>query len=147
MIVLRQKEFRRDEIPQYKIFLPDPQIEQQLEVKMKIIVEASSKYSQQGSSPIFKAFKSDIEKLKADIKKGYLYNDGPAGGDTHYLSDYSKKRNSALMSKIIGNSEHRLNYRVFEPEIIEGKDGNLHYIQKVVLESCLWHDTNGAGTY
>lgn len=147
MIILRQREFRRDEIPSYKRFVRDPEVEKDLGVELKIVLVPSKKYNIQSQTPLYKAYKSEISKLRQDIKSGYLYDDGPNGGDTHYLSDYSRKRDSALMSKIIGNTEHRLNYRVYEPEIIIGDDGNPDYIQKVVLESCLWHDTNGAGTY
>ncbi len=147
MIVLRQKEFRRDQIPPHKIFTADPQIEQDLGIKMKITIEQSKKYNEQTRTGLFQGLKSDISKLRDDIKAGYLYEDGPNGGDTHYLSDYSRKRDSALMSKVIGKTIHRLNYRVYEPEIVEDKNGELHYIQKVVLESCIRHDTNGAGEY
>ena len=30
------------------------------------------------------------ESFKKDIIKGYLYYDGPAGGNTHYLGEFSK---------------------------------------------------------
>lgn len=146
MIILREKIFRRDELPENEWFKADPKVEKELGTKLTIRPEYSNKWSRDMNlikSPLDKQI---INKLKKDIKNGNLYIDGDAGGDTHYLSDFSHK-DSHLMSKII-NKNDRLNYRVYPPKIEYNEDlDKIEYIQKVVFESCKGHGRNGAKNY
>lgn len=89
-----------------------------------------------------------IRSLIKDIKAGYYYSDGPSGGDTHWLKDFSHKGRSHMMSKKV-NYHDRLNYRVYKPSLEYDEDGNLLPTQtlKIVLESCADHGRNGAKNY
>ena len=72
------------------------------------------------------------------MKIGWLITDGPHGGDTHYLGDYSKSGEFYTFSKKISD-EHRFNYRVYSPkEYI--KNGKKVYLTRVVLLSCYDHE-------
>lgn len=83
-----------------------------------------------------------IDKLIEDIDDNYLFFDGPAGGDTHWLADESGTGSNppfVTFSKKI-NDEDRLNYRIYKPER-DPKTGK--YIQKIVMSSCEDHSLNG----
>ena len=95
-----------------------------------------------------KAFVSDraiIKRLRRDILESHIYDDGPAGGDTHFLSDFSHKDSHVLSKKI--NEVDRLNYRIYRPTLIKNQDGTYDYSVKVVLESCSGHELNGTPDY
>lgn len=64
--------------------------------------------------------KRDVRNLIKDIKKGYLYTDGPHGGDTHYLKKYSDPKKYHRMSKSI-NTFDRLVYTIYPPRLNEEK--------------------------
>lgn len=72
-----------------------------------------------------------IKKLIKDINDGFFYVDGPNGGDTHYLSDYSKTDKFLIYSKSINVSD-RLNYAIYKPDKISGN-------AKIVLMRCKGH--------
>jgi hypothetical protein len=72
-----------------------------------------------------------IKKLIKDINDGFFYVDGPNGGDTHYLSDYSKPDKFLIYSKSINVSD-RLNYAIYKPDKINGN-------AKIVLMRCKGH--------
>ena len=72
-----------------------------------------------------------IKKLIKDINDGFFYVDGPNGGDTHYLSDYSKPDKFLIYSKSINVSD-RLNYAIYKPDKISGN-------AKIVLMRCKGH--------
>lgn len=48
--------------------------------------------------------KRRIKQLIKDLKDGYLFNDGPGGGDTHSLNDFSKP-GKIVISKSITPSD------------------------------------------
>lgn len=87
------------------------------------------------------ALKPRIKKLIRDIKNWHIYSDGPAGGETHYLSEFSKLGKFLTFSKKI-NTVDRLNYRIYPPSVESGR-----YYIKVVLINCLGHSISGIGTY
>ena len=60
--------------------------------------------------------KKKIHDFVKDIKAGYIDSDGTAGGDTHYLSDYSKPTKYLTFSKSITTSD-RMVYSVKKPEV------------------------------
>lgn len=72
-----------------------------------------------------------IKKLIKDINDGFFYVDGPNGGDTHYLSDYSKPDKFLIYSKSINVSD-RLNYAIYKPDKINRN-------AKIVLMRCKGH--------
>jgi hypothetical protein len=147
MIVLRNKFYsRRDFLPEKDKFKADPDTEQKIG-ELKIVVETSKKKWEQDMSNFPKGSpdRIKINQLKNDIKDGYYYEDGPNGGDTHWLKDFSHK-DSHLMSKIINNND-RLNYRVYPPEVVMLDSGEFRYQQRIVLESCKGHERNGAANY
>ena len=138
MIIFREKIFRRD------IFLDGDIISDDSELVSKyghssIRIEVSKKYLNDINKLGIKGSPNRVklDKLKNDIRKGYLDVDGPAGGKTHYLGDYSKPRNHYTFSKEI-TDEHRLNYKVYPPTVIV-ENGVEKYVQRVVLDSCFGH--------
>jgi len=91
--------------------------------------------------------KKTIRNLKKDILNGHIYSDGPAGGDTHYLSKFSKKDKLHSLSKSI-NTVDRFNYLVYPPYLEENEEtGELEYKQDIVLSSCKGHYRLGVGNY
>lgn len=144
MIILRNKNYsRRDILPEREWFTNMQGLDKET---LRIEVKASKNKWAQDKSRLSITEKEIVDKLKSDIKKGNLYIDGPNGGDTHWLKDFSNK-DSHLMSKFISYS-NRLNYRIYRPEIVMNEDtGEYHYTIKVVLESCLGHGRNGAKNY
>lgn len=149
MIVLRIKKYidklfaRRDPMPsESEQFIADPEVEK-IYGPLKTTIVKSDTYVKNFKS-LMPTAQERVKKLEQDIKDDYIYSDGPAGGDTHFLSDYSyntgKKRSHFLSKKI--NTEDRLNYRVYPPrvETVNGKDV---YTRKIVLSTCESHKVNG----
>ena len=119
-------------------FGPDPSLEE-IYGKMELRVEPDDTYTEQYQ----KSFERPrIKKLVKDIREGHYYDDGPAGGETHYLSEFSKAEKYHLMSKKINPKKDRLNYRIYAPKVINGK-----YVMKIVLINCLGHNITGIGNY
>jgi len=145
MIIFRLKLFRRDEFPEsdYDIIKPDPKILNELGgIEIKISTE--EKYDKSISKLGIKGSpnRKKLDALKKDIKNLYLSFDGPAGGDTHPLGDYSKPGKFYVFSKSI-TDVHRLNYRVYPPEVVISEDKKTKsYIQRVVLLSCYDHEVS-----
>lgn len=123
---LKRKLYRRDEPVKWEIL-----------GSTKIIVEYSSRYSKQISSSSMSVNKSLVKKLIKDIKDGYLY-DGINGGDTHYLSDFSKSGVYLMYSKEITLTD-RLNYRIYKPV----KYSEDLYVCKVVIDNISGHNVSG----
>lgn len=140
MIIFREKLFRRDEFTDYPFLLDDPELVKELGPS-KLSIEVSRKYNNDISKLGMKGTpdRNRLEALKRDIHNGFLISDGPAGGETHYLGDYSRLRKYHTFSKKI-TEEHRLNYRIYPPQkyIISGKAVHL---MRVVLDSCFGHET------
>lgn len=124
---LKRKLYRRDEPVKWEIL-----------GSTKIIVEYSSRYSKQISSSSMSVNKSLVKKLIKDIKDGYLYDDGINGGDTHYLSDFSKSGVYLMYSKEITLTD-RLNYRIYKPV----KYSEDLYVCKVVIDNISGHNVSG----
>lgn len=93
-------------------------------------IETLHRYDRQYEKTMYK---KEIKDLIKDINDGHLYDDGPAGGSTHFLSEFTRLGKHITMSKKI-NREDRLNYRIYPPEVENGR-----YIQKVVLVNCIGH--------
>lgn len=141
MVILRTKLFRRDVFTDIDVLSPDPNILAEFG-KLTIQLETSKKYDKdilklgiKGSSN-----RKRLDELRRDILNSYFMFDGPAGGDTHYLGDYSKSGKYYMFSKEITN-EHRLNYKVYPPKVITETTGVKKYVQRVVLDSCFGHET------
>lgn len=124
---LKRKLYRRDEPVKWEIL-----------GSTKIIVEYSSRYSKQISISSMSVNKSLVKKLIKDIKDGYLYDDGINGGDTHYLSDFSKSGVYLMYSKEITLTD-RLNYRIYKPV----KYSEDLYVCKVVIDNISGHNVSG----
>lgn len=128
------------------LFNPDKHLMDQYGLDLEI--EDSKKYSQD-QQKLDSVSKARLKKLRKSIISDLnYYEDGDiSDADTHYLASLSKHPSkSHLVSKKINGSD-RLNYRIYKPRLYEDSDGNIHYHQKIVFESCLGHDTNGQGTY
>lgn len=135
MIIFKQKEFKQQppHLPldeNQKFILPEGYT---IEIDDK-----DPKYQEQLKRSINRDI---IKKLRKDIKDNYLYEDGPAGGRTHYLSEFSILGKHLTLSKDI-NKADRLIYRVKPPEIKNGKK-----IMKVILVNCEGHFIPGIGSY
>lgn len=141
MIVFRQKQYVLQESHQRlqddQKILPSPNLIEQYG-KCVLIVEEHPNFTKQRSESFYK---KEIKSLIKDIKNYYLYEDGPAGGETHYLSEFSRLGRFITMSKKISYGD-RLNYRIYSPEVKNGV-----YQMRVVLISCSSHSIPGIGTY
>ena len=141
MIIFREKLFRRDDFSDadFEVLKPDPEKVKEYG-NLIIQMEPSDMYNKGISKLGIKGSqdRKRLENLKGDIKKFYISVDGPNGGDTHYLGDYSKPGEYYVFSKSITDI-HRLNYRVYKPQVII--EGNIKkYVQRVVLISCYDHE-------
>ena len=88
--------------------------------------------------------KKKIRGLKKDLEDGFIYTDGPNGGDTHYLTDQNKYPNKFhLMSKKINTSD-RMNYGIYPPKLDEIR-------RRLIIPITIWtikgHTIYGQGTY
>jgi hypothetical protein len=141
MIKFRQKQYVLQESHQRledsQKFLPSPELEN-IYGKCKVEIERNEEYERQYQNT---TYRSIIKKLVIDLKHWYLYSDGPAGGETHYLSEFSRLGKFLTFSKTI-NYNDRLNYRIYPPQVENGV-----YKIRVVLINCIGHQISGIGTY
>ena len=143
MIIFREKLFRRDEITEevYEDLMDKPELVEKYGPS-SIKISASKEYNKQMATFGPAINKTRIKALLRDIKAGHLTNDGPNGGDTHYLGDYSKMGKSHVFSKAIDET-HRLNIRVHCPgEAVNPQTHKTEHLKIVVLESCWEHNIN-----
>lgn len=111
-------------------------------VNIKINIEESKNFTKQLSYCQLTT-RELVYKFIKDIKNGYMYEDGPSGGDTHYLKEFSKPNNPIkerrfLMYSKSLNYHDRFNYRIYEP--MESEEGNVSY--KIVIDSIEGHNAN-----
>lgn len=143
MVIFREKLFRRDIITdEVKIDLIDDPEKVKLYGPPISKLIASKLYNKQRRTfgPAINKFR--IKQLLKDIKRGYIYKDGPAGGQTHILGDYSILGKFYVFSKKI-DKNHRLNYRVYPPKVlINAKTNQKQYIKLIIIESCWEHNIN-----
>ena len=152
MIILRklnllQKIFRRDPMPnkseRYEL---DEEIMKKPGVISKRIIQKTPTF-QKDYKTLMPSSQKIVDDFEKEVRQGYLYDDGPSGGDTHILGSYSSNiRKFHRLSKII-NGHDRFNYIVSEPELKDNKDGTWSYIQKIVLETCAEHKIYGGKKY
>lgn len=152
MIILRklrllQKIFRRDPMPSKKDrFELDVNIMKKPGVTSKRVVQMTPAFQKEYKT-LLPQDKRIVDNFKKNVKQGYLYEDGPEGGDTHILGDFSSnKRKFHRLSKKV-NDEDRFNYIVHEPELNLLEDGTYSYTQKIVLETCKKHKIYGGKKY
>lgn len=141
MIKFRQKQYVLQEshqrLEESQKFLPLQELENTYG-KCRVEVERNEVYEKQYQKT---TYRSIIKKLVNDLKHWYLYEDGLAGGETHYLSEFSRTGKFLTFSKTI-NYNDRLNYRIYPPQVENGV-----YKIKVVLINCIGHQISGIGTY
>lgn len=141
MIIFREKLFRRDKEPDFYDLLKDDPKMVEIYGPSKTVIVADKLYNDQMRRLGIAIDKARVKKLRDDIKVGAIYYDGPNGGDTHYLGDYSKPGKFYTFSKVI-DEKHRLNYKVYPPKVqINEKTKEKEYIKKIILESCWEHNT------
>lgn len=130
MIKFRQKQYVLQESNQRfqddQKILPSPDLIEQYG-KCVLIVEEHPNFTKQRSKSFYK---KEIKSLIKDIKNYYLY---AGGGETHYLSEFSRLGRFITMSKKISYGD-RLNYRIYPPQIENGV-----YQMRIVLISCSSH--------
>lgn len=139
MIIFREKLFRRDIFLDYPSLLDKPELVEKFG-ESELSIETSDKYNEDISKLGVKGSpdRKRLDSLKKDIRQGYLTSDGPAGGKTHFLGDFSKAGKFYTFSKKISD-QHRLNYKIYPPkEYI--KNGVHKHLLRVVLESCYDHE-------
>ena len=144
MIILRQKLFRRDVFSSSMKF----QLDRNLINKYgypTVYLEYHKDYNSDARRGGFD--KKKVKLLISDIKNGYIYEDGPNGGDTHYLSTFSSQGKFLTFSKAV-NEKDRLNYRIYPPaEFQDPSDKSKKYLQKIIILSCREHKIPGQGNY
>lgn len=154
MLIYRQKEFRRDEYNENWQLPIDPEILKnfsEYEINHpKIIITSPTKEFNDNQKQLSYIDKGILKKLEKDVKNNYWKEDGPAGGDTHFLEDFSGKKFSTFSKKI--NENDRFNYRVYPLEIAVDIDPqtneNIIYLtRKITYTSCLGHRIDGVGDY
>ena len=106
-------------------------------------------YSKKYEKDISKAgpvIKKKIKSLINDIRKGYVYTDGPLNkdSDTHVLPDFSKL-DYLVWTKSYTTSD-RITYFVHEPRVIEKDDTKLS-IMTIVITSCFGHNLCNEKSY
>lgn len=84
-----------------------------------------------------------VRKLRKDLRNGFIYQDGPNGGDTHYLEDYSNPNKYHRLTKSI-NTFDRLDYLVYPYELDKE---NRKLICPIVIQSLKGHNIYGQGEY
>ena len=141
MIKFRQKQYVLQEshqrLEESQKFYPLRELEDKFGI-CEVDIQRDKKFKDQYQKT---AYRSTIKKLIRDIKDWYLYEDGPAGGETHYLSEFSRPGKFLTFSKTI-NYNDRLNYRIYPPQVENGV-----YKIRVVLINCIGHQISGIGTY
>jgi hypothetical protein len=115
------------------------------------LVEYSKKYESDMKDLSVLMYSKKIRLLIRDIRGGFMYEDGPNGGETHMLSDYNKKNKFLLYSKKVFSDKgvdtyHRVNYAIYKPEIIEA-DSSKRLIFKIVIQSVKGHELLGRKGY
>lgn len=84
-----------------------------------------------------------VKKFRKDLQAGNIYHDGPNGGDTHYLADYSDPSKFHRLTKSI-NTFDRMDYLVYPPVLDEE---NRRVIIPIVIQSLRGHTIYGQGEY
>lgn len=140
MILKRKTYSRRDPLP--KLFEIPREWEGKYD-KIEYAVDQIDKQYNKDMQELGSIDKQAVRKLRKDLKDGYLYVDGPNGGDTHYLSDYSNPEKYHRLTKSI-NTFDRMDYLVYPPELDE--EGRKLVIP-VVIQSLRGHLIYGQGEY
>lgn len=143
MIVLRDKIFRRDQMPNDK-FEFDPDLMREFNAIPEVEIETTKKYDRQLST-LSPEDRKKVKRFRKELEQGLFYGRPGDEEDTHFLSDFSKKDEHVVSKKI--NDEDRFSYRFRRPEIRELDDGSYVYHSKVVLDSCKGHELNGTPDY
>ena len=146
MILLRNKLFaRRDILPDDRKFRADVKLIEQYGIP-SVYLGTTKQYAEDKKllGPVLSKI---VDGLRKDLRAGYIYDDGPNRGDTHWLKDFSNK-NSIMMSKRISDSD-RLNYRIKPPTLIPNptNKSELIYVIPVTIERCYGHSRLGTKGY
>ena len=140
-MILKRKIFnRRDQMPD-----PFP-IPREWEGKWDSLIYKVGQVDKQYNKDIQGFGPVDKQKIKAfrrDLKNGFTHSDGPAGGDTHYLADYSQSGRFHRLTKSI-NTFDRMDYLVYPPELDEEKR---EISISVIIQSLKGHVIYGQGEY
>ena len=141
MIKFAQKQYvlqgSHQRLEESQKFYPSPELIDKFGV-CEVDIQKNGNFTEQYQET---TYRSTIKRLIQDIRNWYLYEDGPNGGETHYLSEFSRLGKFLTFSKKINNSD-RLNYRIYPPKVENGK-----YKIKIVLINCIGHQISGIGTY
>ena len=152
MIILRklnllQKIFRRDPMPakgeRYEF---DEEILMRDDVTAFIDVQETKQFNKDYKK-LTPSERKLVKSYKKEISEGILYDQGPAGGDTHFLESFSSNLREFHRISIKVNNDDRFNYIVYKPTLLPKEDGTFVYYQKIVLESCKEHKLNGGKKY
>lgn len=152
MIIVRklrllQKLFRRDPMPiKEDRFEFDEEILMRDDVTGYIDIQETKQFTKDYEK-LTPSERKLVKAFKKEISEGILYDQGPAGGDTHFLGSFSSNiREFHRISRKI-NVDDRFNYIVYKPVLLPKEDGTFEYYQKIVLESCKEHKLNGGKRY
>lgn len=132
---------KRDPLPE-----PFEQPDEWGEYETKYRIRRSDQYNKDMSG-FGEVEKQYVRKLVKDIKNGYIYTDGPNGGDTHYLKKYSNPNKYHRMSKSI-NTFDRLVYSIYSPKLEEDVETGEKVIAiPIIINSLKGHNIPGQGLY
>ena len=140
MIVKRKVYSRRDPLPE-PFPIPEEWIGKFDHTEYKVSqVDKQYNKDMQELGPIDK---QTVRKFRKDLKDGKVYQDGPNGGDTHYLADYSDPGKFHRLTKSI-NTFDRMDYLVYPPVLDEE---NRRVLIPIVIQSLRGHTIYGQGEY
>ena len=135
MIILRklnllQKIFRRDPMPaKSERYEFDEEILMRDDVTAFIDVQETKQFNKDYEKLTLSERKL-VKAYKKEISEGILYDQGPAGGDTHFLGSFSSNlREFHRISRKVNNDD-RFNYIVYKPTLYLKKMERLYIIKR-----------------
>lgn len=118
---------------------------------IRVNIEYSKKYESDMKDPSVLMYSKKMRLLIRDIRDGFMYEDGPNGGETHMLGDYNKKNKFLLYSKKVFSDKgvdtyHRVNYAIYKPEVSQDSPSKI-LVFKIVIQSVKGHGLLGRKGY
>ena len=140
-MVIKRKTYsepRRDPLPE-PFSIPDELAGKYDKIEIRV---SETKQYNKDMAVLGSIDKATVRQFRKDLKDGFLYTDGPKGGDTHYLADKSGPTRQRFTKSI--NVSDRFDYIIYPYELDEK---NRVVSLPVVIQSLIGHTIYGQGTY